>query len=182
MSIMKRPTLITAAVSMLFAFASVAAAMPGQGTPLAFRLRTADGAEITSDALRGNVVVLAFGASWLPLSRVQMQGVQELADEYADKNVRVHWVSTDSDKSQSKNYATDEQLRELARKNGLKVAVLRDPDGVFLKKIGADQIPVVVVLDAQGRVAGAPIGGISTDSKHKLVDVLRPRLKNMVGE
>ena len=148
---------------------------------LKFNLRTADGGEISSGMLRGDVVVLAFGASWLPLSKAQMQGVQELSDEYAQRDLRVYWVSTDSDKPQSKNYATDEQLRALARKNGLKVAVLRDPDGAFFKKTGADQIPSVIILDREGRVAGARVGGISTDPKNKLVNVLSGRLNTLLG-
>ena len=33
-----------------------------------FSLRSIDGQTVTSDSLRGEIVVLAFGASWLPLS------------------------------------------------------------------------------------------------------------------
>ena len=36
-----------------------------------FSLRSIDGQTVTSDGLRGEVVVLAFGASWLPLSRAR---------------------------------------------------------------------------------------------------------------
>jgi len=49
--------------------------------PVDFSLRTVDGQTITSDSLRGEVVVLAFGASWLPLSKTQLQGVRKLADD-----------------------------------------------------------------------------------------------------
>ena len=61
-----------------------------------FSLRTADGQTITSDSLRGEVVVLAFGASWLPLSKGQLQGVRKLAEEYSDRVVVVYCVSTES--------------------------------------------------------------------------------------
>ena len=47
-----------------------------------FSLRSIDGQTVTSDSLHGEIVVLAFGASWLPLSRTQLQGVRKLADEY----------------------------------------------------------------------------------------------------
>ena len=47
-----------------------------------FSLRAIDGDTVTSQSLRGEVVVLAFGASWLPLSRNQMDGVKKLADQY----------------------------------------------------------------------------------------------------
>jgi len=150
--------------------------------PVEFRLRTADGGEITSQMLRGDVVVLAFGASWLPLSKDQVRGVQELADEFGERDVRVYWVSTDSDKPQSKNYATDERLRAFARKNGLKVAVLRDPDGALFKRMGVagNQLPALVILDRTGDVNVPTIGGL--DPKRRLVDALSPRLNTLLGQ
>jgi peroxiredoxin len=75
-----------------------------------FSLRSIDGQTVSSDSLRGEVVVLAFGASWLPLSKTQLQGVRKLADEYSNRNVVVYWVSTESDDSKSKNFASDQQL------------------------------------------------------------------------
>ncbi len=156
-----------------------AAAAQG-GTPLTFSLRTVDGGGVTSAMLRGDLVVLAFGASWLPLSRKQVEGVQKLADEYAARDVRVYWVSTDSDSPKSRNYATDAQLREFARRNGLKVAVLRDPDGELFKRLGVErnQLPAVVILDKEGNIAGAPIGGLDPDGN--LVTQLAPRLNKLL--
>src|SRR5947209_7091816 len=92
-----------------------------------FSFRAIDGETVTSDTVRGQVVVLAFGAAWLPLSKNQLEGVKKLADDYAGRGVAVYWVSTDSDSTKSKNYASEDQLRGLARK--YKVTVLRDPDG-----------------------------------------------------
>ena len=150
---------------------------------LSFSLRTTEGGEISSEMLRGDVVVLAFGASWLPLSRTQVQGIQELADQYTERDVRVYWVSTDSDKPQSKNYATDEQLRGFAKKYGLKIAVLRDPDGALFKRVGVrgNQLPAVVILDRGGNVHGEPIGGIDP-KPGKLVAQVSGTLNSLLGE
>ena len=125
-----------------------------------FSLRSIDGQTITSDSLRGEVVVLAFGASWLPLSKTQLTGVRKLADEYSDRGVVVYWVSTESEDEKSRNFATDSQLRAFSQKYGLKVTVLRDPDGVTSKKFGIDQLPSIVIIDKQGNTFGAPIGGL----------------------
>ena len=122
-----------------------------------FSLRSIDGEAVTSTSLRGEVVVLAFGASWLPLTRNQMEAVKKLADQYAGRGVAVYWVSTESESPKSKNYASDETLRELARK--YKATVLRDPDGAVSKKLGVDQLPSVVIIDKQGNAA-ATIGGM----------------------
>src|SRR5687767_15501066 len=88
-----------------------------------FSLRSIDGQTVTSDSLRGEVVVLAFGASWLPLSKTQLQGVRKLADEYRQRGVVVYWVSTESEDPKSKNYASDEQFLAFAHNYGLKVTV-----------------------------------------------------------
>src|SRR5437016_14678458 len=87
-----------------------------QKGPVEFSLRSIDGQTVTSQSLRGEVVVLAFGASWLPLSRTQLQGVKKLADQYSDRGVVVYWVSTEPDNPKAKNYASDEQLRPFAKK------------------------------------------------------------------
>ena len=125
-----------------------------------FSLRSVDGQTVSSQSLHGEVVVLAFGASWLPLSKTQLQGVRKLADEYSSRGVVVYWVSTESEDQKSKNYASDDQLRAFAQKYGLKVTVLRDPDGAVSKKLGVDQLPSIVIIDKQGNTVGAPIGGL----------------------
>lgn len=148
------------------------------GGPVDFSMKSIDGQTVTSGSLRGEVVVLAFGASWLPLSRAQLQGVRKLADEYSDRGVVVYWVSTESVDAKSKNYASDEQLRAFAQKYGLKVTVLRDPDGAVSKRFGVDQLPSIVLLDKEGNVSGAPIGGL--DPQGNLATQLAQRLDKLL--
>ena len=157
---------------------AVAFAQDRAAGPVDFSLRSIDGQTVTSNSLRGEVVVLAFGASWLPLSRAQLQGVRKLADEYADRAVVVYWVSTESADPKSKNYASDEQLRGFSQKYGLKVTVLRDPDGAISKKFGIDQLPSIVILDKEGNVSGAPIGGL--DPQGNLAAQLASRLDKLL--
>src|SRR5437588_12294676 len=103
-----------------------------------FSFRSVNGQTVTSESVRGEVVVFAFGASWLPLTRNQMEGLKKLADQYAGKGVAVYWVSSESDSAKSKNFADDNQLRELGRR--YKMTVLRDPDGAVSKRLGVDQL------------------------------------------
>lgn len=180
----KRRSLTALALALMFALTStLALAFPAAAetpvqVPLNFSLRTTEGGEISSEMLRGDVAVLAFGASWLP--REQAQQVQQLADEFGPRDVRVYWVSTDSASPKSKNYATDEQLRAYAKKTGLKVAMLRDPEGALFKQTHADQLPAIVILDRTGNVYGAPVGGFNP--KVRLVDQLSPRLNQLLNE
>jgi cytochrome c biogenesis protein CcmG, thiol:disulfide interchange protein DsbE len=126
-----------------------------------FSLRAIDGATVTSESLRGEVVVLAFGASWLPLTSKQMDAMKKLADQYAGRGVATYWVSTDSENLKSKNFVADDELRGLARKYNVKV--LRDPDGVISKKLGVDQLPSVVIIDKQGNISGTA-GGLDPNA------------------
>jgi peroxiredoxin len=175
----RRPALTLALALLLVALSWVTPVTRAQA-PLDFKLKTTDGGEITSAMVRGDVVVLAFGSSLLgPLSKQQVQGVQELAEQFGARDVRVYWVTTDSDKPQARNYATDEQLRAFASKAGLKAAVLRDPDGALFKKTGADQLPSVVILDRHGAVSVPVVGG--HDPKRSLVDALSDRLNKMLA-
>ena len=154
---LNRKPLIVLVMTVMLAASLAAAQSRG---PVDFSLRSIDGQTITSDSLRGEVVVLAFGASWLPLSKAQLTGVRKLADEYSDRGVVVYWVSTESEDQKSKNFATDEQLRGFAQKYGLKVTVLRDPDGETSRRFGIDQLPSIIIIDKQGNTLGAPIGGL----------------------
>jgi len=146
-----------------------------QNGPVEFSLHAIDGENVTSQSVRGEVVVLAFGASWLPLSRNQMEGVKKLADQYAGRGVTVYWVSVDSENTKSKNFVSDDQLRELARK--YKVGILRDPDGALSRKMGVDQVPSIVILDKQGNIAGS-IGGM--DPNANLTTQLSARLDKIL--
>ena len=168
---------VLAAGLMLALVSCVVFAQERAGGQIEFSLRSIDGQTVTSGSLRGEVVVLAFGASWLPLSRAQLQGVRKLADEYSDRGLVVYWVSTESADAKSKNYASDEQLRAFAQKYGLKVTVLRDPDGAVSKKFGIDQLPSIVILDKEGNMSGAPIGGL--DPNGNLATQLAPRLDKL---
>jgi peroxiredoxin len=167
----------TTAISVLMLAVAMAATLvaPAHTQSPDFSLRAIDGETVTSAGLRGEVAVLVFGASWLPLTRNQMEAVKKLADQYAGRGVAVYWVSTESESPKSKNYAADQQLRELGRK--YKATVLRDPDGAVSKKLGVDQLPSVIIIDKQGNVA-ATIGGM--DPSADLAKQLAERLNKIL--
>src|SRR5216117_1421886 len=114
-----------AAIAGFILVAALARTTLAQGGPAEFSLRAIDGETVTSQSVRGEVVVFAFGATWLPLSRNQMEGVKKLADQYAGNGLAVYWVSADYENAKSKHFVSDDQLRELARK--YKITILRDP-------------------------------------------------------
>lgn len=177
MSFRRRRALIAVTLPILLALSTVASVPRAKTAARAvqdFSLRTIDGRTITAEDVRGQVVVLAFGASWLPLSRKQAEGMRKLANEYAKQGVIVYFVATDSDSPKSKNYATDQQLRSFAARHNLNLTVLRDVDGQISKQFGVDQIPAFVILDKQGNMVGTPIGGLDADGN--VIGQLAPTL------
>jgi len=124
-------------------------------------LTSVDGTRVNVEGQNGKVVVLAIGASWLPLSNKQAEFTNALAKKYAGRDVVFYFVATDSTNAGSKNFASSDAIRKFATGNKLTVTVLRDPDGAgTLKKFNVEQMPSFVILDKNGHEAGEPFGGI----------------------
>jgi thiol-disulfide isomerase/thioredoxin len=120
-----------------------------------------DGSRVDVQGQRGKVVILAVGASWLPLSGKQAEFANLLAKKYAGRDVVVYFVSTDSTVPKSKNYASNEDVKKFATTNKLTATILRDGDGAAtMKKFNIDQIPSFVILDKNGNMVGQAFGGL----------------------
>ena len=120
-----------------------------------------DGGTVDVQAQDGKVVVLAVGASWLPLSNKQAEYAAALAKKYAGRNVVFYYVVTDSTNAKSRNFASDDAVRKFTAANKITMPVLRDSDGaVVLKAFRIDQVPSFVILDKTGAQAGEAFGGI----------------------
>lgn len=131
-------------------------------------LSTLDGSRVDVQAQRGKIVVLAIGASWLPLSGKQADISNAIAKKYAGSGVVVYFVATDSISSKSKNFATDETVRKFAFDRKFNATVLRDPDAALVtRNFKIEQVPSFVVLNRSGELAGQPFGGIDADPNPK---------------
>src|SRR5215813_2628304 len=126
-------------------WASISGFALAQGSANA--LQTADGNTVNLADLKGKVVVMSFGGTWVPLASKELPALQKLADRYAPRGVQVYWVSINSAKPGTRNNASDADLQAFAQKNGLRVPVLRDPEQKLYKEFGVDALPTVVILD-----------------------------------
>ena len=124
-----------------------------------------DGAKVDLSSQKGKVVVLAIGASWLPLSKNQAIAINKLSKNYAGKDVAFYFIATDSTSAKSKNYASDDDIRKFSQTNKMTINILRDSDGaLIIKQYKIDQMPAFVILDKEGKLAGTPFGGIDPDT------------------
>jgi thiol-disulfide isomerase/thioredoxin len=131
-------------------------------------LQTLGGGSVDLDAQRGKVVVLAVGASWLPLSARQIDVTNTLAKKYQGRDIVFYFVATDSTRP-GKNFASDEDIRKFATTNKLAVgSILRDSDGaITFRKYDIDQVPSFVVIGKDGKRVAEPFGGLDSAPNSK---------------
>jgi thiol-disulfide isomerase/thioredoxin len=125
-----------------------------------FRLKGLDGKFYDTAEMKGDVLVVSFGATWCVPCAWEQVAVEELKVEYAGKPVRFLWVSIENPKAVSNNV-----LRHYVRERKMTVPVLRDPGGVALaqyEKTGT-RVPVVVFFDADGHQSGKAHQGMPQD-------------------
>lgn len=128
------------------------------GQPDSIRLKGLDGSAVDLSEMRGKIVVLAFGGTWVPMASKELPALQKLADRYSSRGVRFFWVSVNSDKTGARNYASDADLTAFAGKSGLKMRIMRDPELEVYRNLGLDALPAVVLIDQQGKVVRKHVG------------------------
>ena len=144
-------------------------------------LPSLDGETVSLNNQKGKVIVLALGASWLPLSKNQVIVINKLSKKYAGRDVVFYFVATDSTSVKSKNYASKEQIETFATRNKLIIPILRDSDGLLeLKKFGVDQLPSFVIIDKQGVQAAEPYGGLTPEAELELVTQISQRIDKIL--
>ena len=111
-------------------------------------LKGIDGKKYDISKMRGEIVVVAFGATWCQPCHEELRDLEILYLEFKDRPVRFLWISLDD-----KDQMSDEELRRFAKQLKFTFPVLRDPDRNAYKQFSQRQrLPLLVVLDKQGKV------------------------------
>ncbi|MFN7927582.1 MAG: TlpA disulfide reductase family protein [Blastocatellia bacterium] len=113
-------------------------------------LSGADGSSFSLASNKGKVVVLSFGATWVPMTAKELPALQKLVS--AHPKASFYWVSTNAAKAGEKNFASDADLQAFAAKNGLRIPVLRDADKAAYKAFGLTSLPSLIVIDPAGNI------------------------------
>jgi peroxiredoxin len=146
---MKRIQLLTfLCVSFLFALAipalgqdPAAITPPEDSTDL--KLKGADGKTYDVASMRGQVVLISFGATWCIPCKEELKALELLKKEYKDKPVKFLWISIESEEE-----VTDGGLRDYAKKQKVTFPVLRDPDrSIFARYSTRLRMPTVLFFD-----------------------------------
>ena len=125
----------------------------------AFSLKGLDGKFYDTTAMKGEVLVASFGATWCVPCVWELKAIEELVEEFEGKPVRFLWISIETKKRTS-----DSLLRNFAKTYRLTIPVLRDENGtVFGKFSDTRRIPTIVYFDKEGRFQLPTQRGMSSD-------------------
>lgn len=139
---------------------------------VSFRLKGIDGKFYDTSEMRGQVLVVSFGATWCVPCTWEQVAVEELKVEYAGKPVKFLWVSIEDTKRITNNI-----LRHYVKERRMTVPVLRDPGGEALAQFATGaRIPVVAFFDHEGRFGAPAHHGMPSD-----ITVYKQLVRNRVN-
>lgn len=117
--------------------------------------QTLDGGRLDVGAMRGQVVVVNFWASWCPPCRAESPGLVKVATDTAPLGVRFVGVDIKDDRSAAQRY---EQVR------GVPYPSLYDQPGVLLtrfRRLVPQVPPTTLLIDRRGRIAALFRGAVT---------------------
>lgn len=127
------------------------------------KLRGADGKTYDLSNMRGQVILVSFGATWCQPCNDELKALEQLKNEYRNKPVKFFWVSIEPEEQVS-----DGKLISFARSVKFSFPILRDSSRWTYAQFSTRQrIPLVVFFDKQGRFVAPAHAGMSTVEVYK---------------
>jgi thiol-disulfide isomerase/thioredoxin len=112
------------------------------------KLQGLDGHTYDVASMRGNVVLVSFGATWCTPCAWELRALEELKREYASKPVKFFWVSIESEDALS-----NAKLQRYVKERRLSFPVLRDPEkAAYLQFTARVRLPTIVFFNKQGDI------------------------------
>lgn len=131
---------------------------------------TLEGASYTTGSLAGKVVVVNFWASWCDPCKAEAATLEQVYQDTRSKGVQFVGVDFRNDQKA--------QAKLFVQGRGITYPNLFDPDSRLslafqAKKISVAAVPTTVLVDRQGRIAGAVYGGpVRFTDLERMVDQL----------
>jgi peroxiredoxin len=108
-----------------------------------FVLKSIAGPNLRLSEYRGEVIMLAFWASWCGDCRSQLEAFDALYDTYESVGFEMFGVSLDSERR---------QVTKAVESLNLRFPVLHDKGGGVARLYDVDDVPYVVFIDREGRL------------------------------
>ena len=143
---------------------------------VSIKLKGVDGKTYDVATMRGEVVLVSFGATWCKPCAWELEALEELKREYAGRGVKFLWVSIESDEQTS-----NELLRDYAKSLKMTIPVLRDPEKTAFAQFSERvRLPMVVFFDREGKFVAPKHTGM-TSQVEDYKKVIRARLDALLG-
>lgn len=114
----------------------------GDSAVPAFALRSLDGELVSTDDLRGKVVLVNFWATWCPPCRFEMPGFQRVYADKRDEGFVIVGISTDR--------AGEGVVREFLEERGITYPVVMATGSVVRDFGGVRALPTSYLIDRNG--------------------------------
>ena len=117
-----------------------------------FTLTTTEGEEITLSKLRGKAVIVNIWASWCGPCRAEMPDLEDVYQEYKNKNFVLLAVNATNQDSAAAAISFADEL-------GLTFPILLDPDGTVGRLYQVSALPSTFFIRPDGTIEEIVIGG-----------------------
>lgn len=149
-------------------------AMPPQPSEVSFKLKGVDGKTYDLASMRGQVLLVSFGASWCQPCAAELIALEQLRQEFREQPVRFLWISIESE-----DEISDGKLRSFAKSKGVGFPVLRDESGfVYSQFSSRRRIPLVIFVNQEGKLVLPQHAGMAEPELYKRT--MRERLKALL--
>src|SRR5256885_15743313 len=139
------------------------------------KLQGLDGRVYDMNDLHGSVVLVSFGATWCAPCSTELRALEELLVEYRNKPVKFYWVSIENPYE-----VTNGTLKQYAKERKVSFPVLRDTAKMDFSQFSPRvRLPMIVLLDKEGRVDGAAQFGMRSPAEAYKAD-MRARLNKLL--
>ncbi len=124
--------------------------LPLLGAAPAWTLKKIDGTALSSDDLKGKVVVLDFWATWCPPCRAEIPGYVEMQKKLESAGVVIVGVSLDQ--------KGPPVVKSFAEKYAINYPLVMGDDAVVQAFGGIEAIPTTFLIDRDGQVRHRKVG------------------------
>ena len=143
---------------------------------VSIKLKGVDGKTYDVAAMRGEVVLVSFGATWCKPCVWELEALEDLKKEYAGRGVRFLWVSIENE-----DQTSNELLRDYAKSLKMTIPVLRDPEKTAYAQFSERvRLPMVVFFDRAGKFVAPKHTGMTTQAE-EYKKLIRGRLDALLN-
>lgn len=129
-----------------------------------WKLKDLNGNVVSSDQLKGKVVVLDFWATWCPPCREEIPGYVDLYHKYQKQGLVIVGASVDQ--------GGPKVVKAFVQKYGVSYPIVMADDAVVSAFGGVDSIPTTFLIDRNGQIRDKKIGAMPTAEYEKKIQAV----------